>query len=104
MGKLTESSSNKALENVNKEMRTTNQNVRTAQNRVNRHPTSESKRAQLDNAKSNAQQVRAKQIGTQMLNSTIGQINSNIVEQTVTNGTSKLGLIIDWNDKKYKKE
>jgi len=64
---------------VNKEMRTTNQNVRTAQNRVNRHPTSESKRAQLDNAKSNAQQVRAKQIGTQMLNSTIGQINSNIV-------------------------
>ena len=48
--------------------------------------------------------VRAKQIGTQMLNSTIGQINSNIVEQTVTNGTSKLGLIIDWNDKKYKKE
>ena len=104
VGKLTESSSNKALENVNKEMRTANQNVRTAQNRVNRHPTSESKRAQLDNAKSNAQQVRAKQIGTQMLNSTIGQINSNIVEQTVTNGTSKLGLIIDWNDEKYKKE
>jgi hypothetical protein len=84
VGKLTESSSNKALENVNKEMRTANQNVRTAQNRVNRHPTSES--------------------GTQMLNSTIGQINSNIVEQTVTNGTSKLGLIIDWNDEKYKKE
>ena len=104
VGKLTESSSNKALENVNKEMRTANQNVRTAQNRVTRHPTSESKRAQLDNAKSNAQQVRAKQIGTQMLNSTIGQINSNIVEQTVTNGTSKLGLIIDWNDEKYKKE
>ena len=85
-------------------MRTANQNVRTAQNRVNRHPTSESKSLQLDNAKSNAQHVRTKQIGTQILNSTIGQINPNIVEQTVTNGTSKLGLKIDWNDEKYKKE
>ena len=102
-GKLTESSSNKALENANKEMRTANQNVRTAQNRVDRRPNSESKRIQLETAKSDAQKTRIKQVGTQMLNSTIGQMNSNAVEETITRGVDGFNLKMDWNDEEYKK-
>ena len=102
-GKLTESSSNKALENANKEMRTANQNVRTAQNRVDRRPNSESKRIQLETAKFDAQKTRIKQVGTQMLNSTIGQMNSNAFEGTITRGVDRFNLKMDWNDEEYKK-
>ena len=102
-GKLTESSSNKALENANKEMRTANQNVRTAQNRVDRRPNSDSKRIQLETAKFDAQKARIKQVGTQMLNSTIGQMNSNAVEGTITRGVDRFNLKMDWNDEEYKK-
>ena len=102
-GKLTESSSNKALENANKEMRTANQNVRTAQNRVDRRPNSDSKRIQLETAKFDAQKTRIKQVGTQMLNSTIGQMNSNAFEGTITRGVDRFNLKMDWNDEEYKK-
>ena len=102
-GKLTESSSNKALENANKEMRTANQNVRTARSRVDRRPNSESKRIQLETAKFDAQKTRIKQVGTQMLNSTIGQMNSNAVEEIITRGVDRFNLKMDWNDEEYKK-
>lgn len=47
--------------------------------------------------------ARIMQVGTQMFNSTIGQINPNAVEQTITRGAERLELTIDWDDEKYKK-
>ena len=47
--------------------------------------------------------TRVKQVGTQMLNSTIGQMNSNAVEEIVTRGVDRFNLKMDWNDEEYKK-
>lgn len=88
--KLVESSSDNALSNVNKEMRNVNQNVKKAQNKVNRNPNSEKAKERLDNANSEANQARAKQVATKMLNSTIGEVQPDIVEQIVTSGFSRI--------------
>ena len=47
--------------------------------------------------------TRVKQVGTQMLNSTIGQMNSNAAEEIVTRGVDRFNLKMDWNDEEYKK-
>jgi hypothetical protein len=102
--KLIESSNNNALSNVNKEMRNANQNVKKAQNKVNRNPNSEKAQKQLDYAKSNANQVRVKQVTTKILNSTIGEMNSDIIEQTITTGVSRMNTNYNWNEKEKKWE
>ena len=38
-----------------------------------------------------------------MLNSTIGQMNSNAVEEIVPRGVDRFNLKMDWNDEEYKK-
>ena len=102
--KLIESSNNNALSNVNKEMRNANQDVKKAQNKVNRNPNSEKAQKQLDYAKSNANQVRVKQVTTKILNSTIGEMNSDIIEQTITTGVSRMNTNYNWNEKEKKWE
>ena len=102
-GKITDMSSNQSVTNVSGEMQKANQGVRKAQNQVNRHPNSEKSKTMLDNAKSNAIQVRNKQVATQMLNSTIGSMNSDVVEGTITNvAKEEFKTIFNWDEEKNK--
>ena len=102
-GKITDMSSNQSVTNVSREMQKANQGVRKAQNQVNRHPNSEKSKTMLDNAKSNAIQVRNKQVATQMLNSTIGSMNSDVVEGTITNvAKEEFKTIFNWDEEKNK--
>ena len=94
-GKLTESSTDDALNKINKEMNEANKNVRKAKNRTSRQPNSEKHKVQLEKAQIEAEQVRKKQVATYMLNSTVGVMNPNVVEQTVTNGVSRVKKNLD---------
>lgn len=96
-GKLTESSTDDFMNKVNKEMNEANINVRKAKNRTGRQPNSEKHKVQLEKAQIEAEQVRKKQVVTYIMNSTVGVMNPNVVEQTVTNGFSIIKK--EWDEK-----
>jgi hypothetical protein len=102
VGNIIELSGDVALRGTNKEMQKANQKVRKAQNQIERHPNSSNAQRQLDNAIGNVKQVRAKQTVTKMLNSTIGSINSDVLEQGVNIGYNWLKLNYNWYNEEEK--
>ena len=72
-GKLIDASSTKALQNVNKEVSIANKQLNTAERQAQRSPNSTQKADNVINAQSNLETARNKQVGTQILNSTIGK-------------------------------
>lgn len=72
VGKVTNAGSNKAVQNANKDVYATNKGLKTAERQAQQSPNSSQKTKNVDNAKSNAQAARNKQVRTKMLNSTVG--------------------------------
>lgn len=89
MGKVTDAGSTKAVQNANKEASAANKQLKTAERRAERSPNSIKKAEAVNAAQSNAQGARNKQVGTQMLNSTVGQA-PNATQQAAKTTTNRL--------------
>lgn len=70
-------------------MSAANKQLRTAKRQAERSPNSIKKAENVNNAQSNAQAVRNKEVGTKMLNSTVGQ-SPNAMQQTAKTATDRL--------------
>ena len=73
MGKVTKASSEKALQNANKEVNTARENLNRAKHKAQRSPNSTKKAENVRTAQYNVQYARNKQVRTQMMYYTVGQ-------------------------------
>ena len=87
--KLKNASSDKTLKQADKRVVNANNKVSTAERRLAKSPNSTNKASNLSNARSAAQQARNTQVRTKMLNSTIGKVNENAVQQTVNTANNR---------------
>ncbi len=88
-GKITDAGSTKSVQNANKEVSAANKQLKTAERQAERSPNSTKKAEAVNTAQSNAQAARNKQVGTQMLNSTVGQA-PNATQQAATTTTERI--------------
>lgn len=79
------------MNTVNKEMKTASKQLKTAERQAQNNPNSINKATKLQNAQENVQNVRAKQVRTKMLNSTVGQNPeaSNVILNTTAEQVKK---------------
>ena len=73
IGKFVDSGSDNAVKEINKKSDAANKKLKTAIRQAERHPNSQNKSNQLENAKNNVKQIRANQVRAKMINSTIGK-------------------------------
>ncbi len=73
MGKVTKASSEKALQNANKEVNTARENLNRAKHKAQRSPNSTKKAENVRTAQNDVQLARNKQVRTQMMYYTVGQ-------------------------------
>ena len=73
IGKFVDSGSDNAVKEINKKSDAANKQLKTAIRQAERHPNSQNKANQLENAKINAKQMRAELVRAKMINSTIGK-------------------------------
>ncbi len=88
-GRVANAGSAEAVQNANKGVATANKQVRTATRRAERSPNSTRATQDVRNAQSNAQAARNKQVGTQILNSTVGQAPE-ATQQAATATTNRI--------------
>jgi len=88
--KVTKASSDKAVQNTNKEAASANKQLKTAERQAQRSPNSTKKAENLNAAQSNVQATRNKQVRTQMLNSTVGKVPPNAVNATTNAATNRI--------------
>ncbi len=88
--KLTKASSNDAVKQADKKVVEANNKVSTAERRFAKSPNSSVKAKNLDNAKLESQQARNNQVKTKILNSTVGQVNENAVQQAGQTANDRL--------------
>lgn len=89
IGKVVDAGSTQSVNAVNNEMKTASKQLQTAERQAQRNPNSINKATQLQNAQENVQNVRAKQVRTKMLNSTVGQ-NPDASNLLLNKGTERV--------------
>jgi RHS repeat-associated protein len=87
-GKLLDAGSSEAVQRTSKEVSTASHKLNIAEGQAERHPNSIKKAGNVNTAQSRAQVARNRQVGAQMLNSTVGKA-PNTVHQVIMTTTDR---------------
>ena len=88
-GKVAKSGSKEAVQKANKNVATTQKKLNTAERQAQKHPQSKKKAENVKSAKADVQTARKKQVGTKMLNATVGRVPKEAVERGSTAVTDR---------------
>ena len=92
-GKVVEKSSSASLTKANNELKSAIGNVKHAQTKIQQRTNAKGWEKTLEKSRASAVVAREKQVATQMLNSTVGQVNENISNSFISNGLQEI-----WKD------
>ena len=92
-GKVVEKSSSASLTKANNELKSAVGNVKHAQTKIQQRTNAKGWEKTLEKSRASAVVAREKQVATQMLNSTVGQVNENISNSFISNGLQEI-----WKD------